>query len=45
MNAARCLMSVALVALGMVGLHFKIDYSGWVVFVGLLSASVTVTTA
>ena len=23
--------------LGMLGLHFKIDYSGWIVFVGVLA--------
>jgi len=29
-------VGVALVALGMVGLYCGIEYSGWVLFVGLL---------
>lgn len=29
---------VLMVAIGMVGLYFKVEYSGWVVFVGCLMA-------
>lgn len=25
---------VALIAIGMAGLYFKVDYSGWIVFLG-----------
>lgn len=28
--------AVALVALGMAGLHFGVEYSGWVLFVGAM---------
>lgn len=31
---------VSLVAMGMFGLHLNIEYSGWVVFVGLLGVCV-----
>lgn len=31
-------LSVALILIGMVGLYFKVEYSGWVLFVGLLAA-------
>lgn len=31
-------LSVALVLIGMVGLYFRVEYSGWVLFVGLLAA-------
>jgi len=31
----KALTSVAVVVAGMVGLYFKVDYSGWVLFVGL----------
>lgn len=29
--------SVALIALGLIGLYLRIDYSGWVLAVGLLT--------
>lgn len=28
---------VAIIALGLVGLYFKVDYSGWVLALGLLA--------
>lgn len=28
---------VLVIVIGMVGLHFKVEYSGWVLFVGLLA--------
>lgn len=34
----RILLPIALVALGMAGLYFKVEYSGWVLAVGLLAA-------
>lgn len=35
---AKAILAVSLVALGMVGLYFKVEYSGWVLAVGLLVA-------
>lgn len=32
----NAISGVALVAIGVIGLYFKVDYSGWVVFVGCL---------
>lgn len=31
-------LAVVTIALGMAGLHFAVDYSGWVLFTGLLWA-------
>lgn len=33
---SRRTMGLALVAMGLVGLGFHVDYSGWVLLVGLL---------
>jgi len=32
------LAAVTIIALGLVGLYFKVEYAGWVLFVGLLGA-------
>ncbi len=37
-HIAKAVVAVGLVSLGMAGLHFKIEYSGWVLFVGLVYA-------
>lgn len=34
----KYLASIGLVAMGMAGLYFKVEYSGWVLCVGLLAA-------
>ena len=31
------LLAILVIIIGMIGLHFKIDYSGWIVFVGVLA--------
>jgi hypothetical protein len=36
-NYIGAFMAMALVLLGMAGLYFRIEYSGWVLFVGLLA--------
>lgn len=36
MSRARYAAGVAIVAMGMAGLYFKVEYSGWIVAVGLL---------
>ena len=33
---ARYAAPVIVIAMGMVGLYFNIEYSGWVLFIGLL---------
>lgn len=35
---SRPLLAIALVALGLLGLWFKVEYSGWVLFTGLMVA-------
>ena len=37
-HIAKAVVAVGLVVLGMAGLHFKIEYSGYVLFVGLMVA-------
>lgn len=34
----KAILAGCLVCLGMLGLYFKVEYAGWVVFVGLLAA-------
>lgn len=35
-EVAKFLCSAAMIAMGMTGLHLHIEYSGWVLFFGLL---------
>lgn len=37
-GVANVICALALVGMGMAGLWFKVDYSGWVMFIGLLVA-------
>ncbi len=37
-NAAKAVTACTLVIAGLVGLYFKVEYSGWVIFVGALVA-------
>jgi hypothetical protein len=37
-HIAKALLALSLVALGMAGLYFKIEYSGWVLAAGLAVA-------
>lgn len=34
---AKLIAAVSITVIGMAGLYFKIEYSGWVLFVGLVS--------
>jgi len=40
-QAQRMAVFAALAIAGMVGLYFKVDYSGWVVFIGVVGAVAT----
>lgn len=35
---SRSITSVVFVGMGLLGLYFKVDYSGWIVFIGVLIA-------
>jgi uncharacterized protein (UPF0333 family) len=35
-SAVRYLVPIVVIAMGMVGLYYKVDYSGWVLFFGLI---------
>lgn len=37
-NAAKILGSVAIIAMGIAGLHYGVEYSGWVLFIGCFCA-------
>jgi hypothetical protein len=37
-DTAKSILAGAMVLAGMAGLYFKIEYSGWVLFVGLVAA-------
>lgn len=37
-SIGRAILSLGLVAAGMIGLYFKIEYSGWVLGAGLMVA-------
>lgn len=34
----QAITTIALIVIGMIGLYLNIEYSGWVLFVGLLTA-------
>jgi hypothetical protein len=37
-RTTQLLAALAIIALGMLGLHNGVEYSGWVLFVGLIAA-------
>lgn len=38
-HIAKAITAVTLTVVGMVGLYFKVEYSGWVLFLGLMIAA------